>query len=71
MAVREIKPKEFEDYEGILIIEELIKNFKKLTRLDVRLAFTKEKWSLNSDQAFVIYRIVQEFLANSISHGED
>ena len=47
-AVREIKPKEFEDYEGILIIEELIKNFKKLTGVDVRLAFTKEKWPLNS-----------------------
>jgi signal transduction histidine kinase len=70
MAVREIKPKEFEDYEGILIIEELIKNFKKLTGVDVRLAFTKEKWSLNSDQAFVIHRIVQEFLANSVRHGK-
>lgn len=70
MAVREIKPKEFEDYEGILIIEELIKNFKKLTGVDVRLAFTKEKWPLNSDQAFVIYRIVQEFLANSVRHGK-
>lgn len=70
MAVREIKPKEFEDYEGILIIEELIKNFKKLTGVDVRLAFTKEKWPLNSDQSFVIYRIVQEFLANSVRHGK-
>ena len=70
MAVREIKPKEFEDYEGILIIEELIKNFKRLTGLDVRLSFTKEKWPLNSDQAYVIYRIVQEFLANSVRHGK-
>jgi len=70
MAVREIKPKEFEEYEGILIIEELIKNFKKLTGIDVRLAFTKEKWPLNSDQAYVIYRIVQEFLANSVRHGK-
>lgn len=70
MAVREIKPKEFEDYEGILIVEELIKNFKKLTGVDVRLAFTREKWALNSDQAYVIYRIVQEFLANSVRHGK-
>ncbi len=69
-SVREIKPKEFEDYEGILIIEELIKNFKKLTGVDVRLAFTKEKWPLNSDQAFIIYRIVQEFLSNSVRHGK-
>lgn len=70
MAVREIKPKEFDDYEGILIIEELINNFKKMTGIEVRLAFTKEKWPLNSDQSFVIYRIVQEFLANSLKHGK-
>lgn len=70
MAVREIKPKEFENYEGILIIEELIKNFEKLTGVEVRLSFTKEKWPLNPDQAFVIYRIIQEFLANSIRNGK-
>ncbi|NKF06704.1 sensor histidine kinase [Clostridium gasigenes] len=70
MAVREIKPKEFENYEGILIIEELIKNFKKLTGVDVRLAFTKKKWPLNPDQAFVIYRIIQEFLSNSVRNGK-
>ncbi|MFD3157209.1 sensor histidine kinase [Haloimpatiens sp. FM7330] len=69
-AVREIKPKKFEDYQGILIIEELIKNFKKLTGVDVRLSFTKQKWPLSSDQSFVIYRIVQEFLANSVRHGK-
>ena len=70
MAVREIKPKEFKDYEGILIIEELINSFKKLTGVDVRLSFTKKKWPLNSDQGFIIYRIIQEFLANSVRHGK-
>jgi signal transduction histidine kinase len=70
MAVREIKPKEFEENEGILVIEELINNFKKLTGVDVRLSFTKERWSLNSDQTYVIYRIVQEFLSNSTRHGK-
>lgn len=70
MAVREMKPKEFEEYEGILVIEELINKFKKLTGLDVRLSFTKERWPLSSEQAFVIYRIVQEFLSNSTRHGK-
>ncbi|MFL0252463.1 sensor histidine kinase [Clostridium neuense] len=70
MAVREIKPKEFEEFEGILNIQELINNFKKMTGVDVRLSFTKEKWSLNSDQSFVIYRIIQEFLSNSVRHGK-
>lgn len=69
-AVREIKPKEFENYEGIIIIDELINKFKKLTGVDVRLSFTKEKWALNSDQTFVIYRIIQEFLSNSLRHGK-
>ncbi|HEY5560381.1 MAG TPA: sensor histidine kinase [Clostridiaceae bacterium] len=69
-AVREIKPKDFEEYQGILIIEELINNFKKLAGIDVRLSFTKEKWSLSSDQAFVIYRVTQEFLVNSVRHGK-
>lgn len=69
-AVREIKPQEFEDYEGIIVINELINKFKKLTGIDVRLSFTKEKWALNSDQTFVIYRIIQEFLSNSLRHGK-
>lgn len=70
MAVREMKPKDYEKYGGIVVIEELINNFKKLTDVDVRLSFTKEKWPLNSDQAFVVYRIVQEFLSNSVRHGK-
>ena len=69
-AVREIKPKDFEKYQGIFMIEELINNFKKMAGIDVRLSFTKEKWSLNSDQAFVIYRVIQEFLVNSVRHGK-
>jgi len=69
-AVRALKPREFEEYEGILAIEELTKNFQKLTGVEVRLSFTKEKWQLNSDQSFVIYRVVQEFLSNAVRHGK-
>jgi len=69
-AVRALKPREFEEYEGILAVEELIKNFEKLTGIEVRLSFTKEKWQLNSDQSFVIYRVVQEFLSNAVRHGK-
>ncbi|WP_102399388.1 sensor histidine kinase [Haloimpatiens massiliensis] len=70
MAVRELKPIEFDKYEGILAVEALIKNFQKLTGIEVKLGFTKDKWSLNSDKCFVIYRIVQEFLSNSLRHGK-
>jgi signal transduction histidine kinase len=68
-AVRELKPREFEKYEGILALEELVKNFVKLTSVDVKLGFSNDKWDLNSDQSFVIYRVVQEFLSNSLRHG--
>lgn len=70
LALRELKPREFEKYENILAIEDLIREFKKLTGVDVRLGFTKEKWPLNGDQSFVVYRVVQEFLSNSIRHGK-
>ncbi|ENK1243386.1 sensor histidine kinase [Clostridium botulinum] len=69
-AVRALKPREFEKYEGILAIEELTKNFEKLTGVKVNLEFSKEKWTLNSDQCFVLYRVVQESLSNSLRHGK-
>lgn len=69
-AVRELKPKEFEQFEGILMIQELVNNFKKLSGVEVRLGFSKEKYPLTSDQSFTFYRIIQEFLSNSLRHGK-
>ncbi|WP_077369149.1 sensor histidine kinase [Anaerosalibacter sp. Marseille-P3206] len=69
-ALRQLKPSEFEKYESIIAIEDLTKEFSKLTGVDVKLGFTREKWPLNREQSFVIYRIVQEFLSNSIRHGK-
>lgn len=69
-AVHELKPGEFQRYEGILAVEEMIKNFTKLTGVDVKLGFSKEKWALDTNQTFVIYRVIQEFLSNSIRHGK-
>lgn len=69
-AVRALKPREFEKYEGILAIEELAKNFQKLTGVVVKLRYSKENGSLNSDNSFVIYRVAQEFMSNSLRHGK-
>jgi signal transduction histidine kinase len=69
-AVKALKPREFERYQGILAIEEMIRNFKKLTEVEVIFSISKEKWELNSDQSFIIYRVVQEFLTNSVRHGK-
>lgn len=69
-AVRDMKPREFEEYEGIIAVSEMIKNFEKLTGIEVSLRISDKLWSLNSDQTMVIYRVIQEFLSNSLKHGK-
>ncbi len=69
-ALKELKPKEFEDYETLLVIESLTKNFSKLTGIDVKLGFSKSKWQVDEKTSLVIYRTVQEFLSNSSRHGK-
>ena len=69
-AVKAMKPREFEEYEGIIAISEMVKNFEKLTGVKVKLRVSDKVWKLNSDQTMVIYRIIQEFLSNSIRHGK-
>jgi signal transduction histidine kinase len=69
-AVRALKPAEFEKYQGVLAIEEMIKNFKKLTDIDVHFTLSKTRGELNSDKSFIIYRVVQEFLTNAARHGK-
>lgn len=69
-AVKAMKPREFEEYEGVIAISEMVKNFEKLTGVRVKLRVSDKVWKLNSDQTMVIYRIIQEFLSNSIRHGK-
>ncbi|HAG43528.1 MAG TPA: sensor histidine kinase [Clostridium sp.] len=69
-AVRVMKPREFEEYEGVIAISEMIKNFQKLTGVEVKLRVSDSVWKLNSDQTMVIYRIIQEFLSNAVRHGK-
>lgn len=69
-ALKELKPKEFEEYETLLVIESLTKNFSKLTNIDVKLGFSKSKWQIDEKTSLVIYRAVQEFLSNSLRHGK-
>ena len=69
-TVRQLRPIEFDHYEGIFAIEELIKTFKKLTGVDVRLIVSKVSYPMNSDQSHQLYRIIQECLSNSLRHGK-
>lgn len=68
--VHEMKPTEFEKYEGIFAIQELIKNYQKMTGVSTRLILSKGDYSMNSDQSHQLYRIVQESLSNSLRHGK-
>ncbi|HEY8363408.1 MAG TPA: sensor histidine kinase [Tissierellaceae bacterium] len=69
-ALKELKPKDFKEYEAILSLENLIKDFSKLTGIDVKLTFTKSKWNLDEKSSLVLFRAVQEFLSNSARHGK-
>ncbi|MFL0248814.1 sensor histidine kinase [Clostridium neuense] len=68
-TVRKLKPTDFDRYEGIFAIEEMITKYKKLTGAEIRLILSKEKRPLSSDESFISYRIVQEALNNAIRHG--
>jgi signal transduction histidine kinase len=69
-AVRELRPIEFEAFEGIFAIEELARNFSKLTGIDTRLLLSQNRYPMNSDQSLQLYQIVKESLSNSMRHGK-
>lgn len=68
-ALRELKPADYNKYESVLLIHNLINEFKKMTNINVQLTFSKTIWSLSDAQNHVLYKSVQEFLSNSAKHG--
>jgi signal transduction histidine kinase len=69
-AVRELRPIEFDAYEGIFAIEELVRNFTKLTGIHTRLILSQNRYPMNSEQSHQLYQIIKESLSNSIRHGK-
>lgn len=69
-AVKELKPDEYENYQGIIRIEEVCRNFEKLSGVQVKLRVSKGNWTLSTKQLQNIYRITQEVLSNSLRHGK-
>lgn len=68
-AVTNLKPVEFDEYAGIFAIKELIVKFKKVSECNVNLTVSKNQYHLTPDQAFILYRVIQESLNNAIKHG--
>lgn len=69
-AVRELKPDEYDNYQGLLRIQEVCKNFEKMTGIEVKTIISKGEWSLSTKQINHVYRITQEVLSNSLRHGK-
>ena len=69
-AVRELKPDEYENYQGILRLQEVCKNFEKMSGIGVKTVIAKGEWNLSTKQVSHLYRITQEVLSNSLKHGK-
>ncbi|MGG7178277.1 sensor histidine kinase [Clostridium paraputrificum] len=69
-AVKELKPDEYDNYQGILRLQEVCKNFEKLSGIIVNLTVSKGEWNLSTKQVSHLYRITQEVLSNSLRHGK-
>lgn len=69
-AISELKPIEYENYQNLFKIKELIKSFIKLTNINVRLTISKNTWNLSRGQSIALYRLIQESLSNASRHGK-
>lgn len=69
-AIAKLKPNEYKTYQELYRIEELIKNFEKLSGVVVRMSISNYKWSLSPQMGLTLYRVIQEALSNSLRHGQ-
>lgn len=69
-AVRELKPDDYDNYQGILRIQEVCKNFERMSGVEVKVIISKSDWNLSTKQINHLYRMTQEVLSNSLKHGK-
>ncbi len=69
-AVRELKPDDYDNYQGILRIQEVCKNFERMSGVQVKVIISKDGWNLSTKQINHLYRMTQEVLSNSLKHGK-
>lgn len=69
-AVRELKPDEYDNYQGILRLQEVCKNFERMSGVEVKVIISKGDWNLSTKQINHVYRMIQEILSNSLKHGK-
>lgn len=69
-AVSELKSDDYDNYRGIIRIQELCKNFEKMSGVEVNIILSKGNWTLSTKQSTHLYRITQEVLSNALRHGK-
>lgn len=65
---KDLMPKELEDGKLFCATKELSSSFAKLIK--IRLRFPETEYALSIDKKVNIYRIVQEFITNTLKHSE-
>lgn len=69
-AVSELKSDDYDNYRGLIRIQELCKNFEKMSGVEVNIILSKGDWTLSTKQSSHLYRITQEVLSNALRHGK-
>lgn len=69
-AVSELKSDDYDNYRGLIRIQELCKNFEKMSGVEVNIILSKGDWTLSIKQSTHLYRITQEVLSNALRHGK-
>ncbi len=70
VAISELKPSEYQTYQELYRIQELIQNFEKLSGVHVQLTISEHKWELSPQLGLTLYRIIQEALSNALRHSQ-
>lgn len=69
-AVRELKPDEYENFQGVLRLQDVCKNFEKMSGVKIKVTIAKGEWYLSTRQVQNLYRVTQEILSNALRHGK-
>lgn len=69
-AVSELKSDDYDNYRGVIRIQDLCKNFEKMSGVEVNITLSKGNWTLSTKQSSHLYRITQEVLSNALRHGK-
>ncbi|MBD7910524.1 sensor histidine kinase [Clostridium cibarium] len=69
-AVRELKSDEYDSYQGVFRLEEICKNFEKLSGVKIKTQIAKSNWRLTQKQFHHLEKITKESLSNSLKHGK-